>query len=312
MDSWQTIEKEVLFMSRDSKWDGKGKGSRLGNLIAMKIILFFGPLPAYGVVVMAALRYTLFDRVGIKALRKFRKAIGLKSTNIFHLHRHFCSFGFSLVDKFAFLTSRKPRFRYTCINEDAIAKILDEKGKGAILVSAHIGSWEIAGKLFTNRNKTRIHAIILDNEHEKLKEVYRKALDNREFSLIRVSPDSLDLMLPVKDALQKNEIICMSGDRVIGQTGVEIPFFGNRALFPAGPFQIAAITGAPVIPVFVVKDRMNHYTLKAFDPICFDNVTRENRADLVQQGMETFVGNLEEISRKYPYQWFNFYDIWTE
>ena len=299
-------------MSSETKWTGRGKGTKLGNRILVKLVSFTGPFPAHSIVLIAALRYTLFDKPAIKAIKIFRKNIGLKSTNFFQLHKHFCAFGFSLVDKFTLLATKKPSFKYTCINEDMIQNILDTKRKGAILLSAHIGSWEIAGNLLTNRNRTPINAIILDNEVDELKEVYKEALENREFNIIKVSANGLDLMLPVKKALENNEIICMAGDRVLGDGSEKVSFFNKSANFPAGPFLIAAITKAPIIPVFIVKDRFNHYTFKAFDPIFFDDVTRANRKQMIKDGMNKFISNIEEVVKKHPYQWFNFYDVWAK
>lgn len=297
-------------MTPEKKWDGKAKGSITGNYIAIKIISLFGIFPAYFVVLMAALRYTLFDQIAIKALKIFRKQIGMKSTNLFQLHKHFRSFGFGLVDRFAFLALKNPGISYSYINEKSISCILDQ-GKGAILLSAHIGNWEIAGNLLKDRIDTCIHAVMVDNEQAGIKKVFQEAIDNRRFNIIPFSEDGLAMMLPIQKALGKNEIVCMLGDRVAGQSGVEMPFFGKSAQFPAGPFQIAAITKATILPVFIVKDGLTHYTLKAFDPICFDNVTRKNRQDKIKEAMGKYIKCLESISREYPYQWFNFFDIWA-
>lgn len=297
-------------MADKKKWDGKAKGSTLGNLIFIKIISVIGPFPAYLLLLLVPWYYALFDHEGILALRKFRKRLGFKSTNIWHLYRHFSSFGMELIDRVAFNIIKKPPFKYTFVNENYISDALSH-GKGAIMLSAHIGNWEIAGNLLFDHFNTCIHVVMLDNEQQKIKDVFREAIEKRLFKTILISQYGLDMIIPIKSALKNNEIVCFHGDRVIGQSGVSLPFFGEKAEFPIGPFQIAAITGAPIVPVFIVKDSMYHYTFMAYDPITFDDATRENRSVRIRQAMESYVIILEDVAKKYPYQWFNFFDIWA-
>lgn len=297
-------------MADKKRWDGKGKGSALGNLIFIKTITLLGTLPAYILLLLIACYYTLFDRAGIRALRKFRKRVGFKHTTLWHLYKHFFSFGMVLIDRVAFSIIKKPPFKFTFINDKIISDTLAQ-GKGVIVISAHIGNWEIAGNLIADRFNTATYAVIMDNEKQKVKEVFKEVTEKRRFKTILISQDGLDMMVPIKEALNNNGIVCFHGDRVINSPRVKLPFLGETAEFPPGPFQIAAITGTSIIPVFLLKKGMYHFATMTYAHIPFDNITRENRDSHIRKAMELYVSILEDIAKKHPYQWFNFYDIWA-
>lgn len=296
-------------MPEKKKCDGKAKGSALGNYIFVKIIETYGPFAAYVLLCLVTWHYVFFDRTGIQALKKFRELAGFKHTNIFHLFRHFSSFGMVLIDRVTSSIKKNPPFTYTFINDNYISETL-AKGKGAILLSAHIGNWEIAGNLLAERFDSDIYAILLDNEKEEIKKVFRSVTENRRFMTISMTDDTLDVIIPIKEALRNNGIVCFLADRFISPSRINLQFFDKEAAFPTGPFEIAAITRAPILPVFSVKDSLTHFTTKSYPPITFENVTREKQEEHIRQAMEAFISILEDVARKYPYQWFNYFDVW--
>ena len=296
-------------MTDKLKWDGKAKGSALGNLIFKKIIETCGPFAAYALSCLVAWYYVFFDRPGIQALKKFRKNAGFKHTNIFHLFRHYYSFGMVLIDKVTFSIKKNPPFKFTFINENMISEALAQ-GKGVILLSAHIGNWEIIGNLLSDRLSTPTYAVLFDNEKQKIKKVFKSVTENRRFATVTMTDNILDVIIPIKEALKNNGIVCFLADRFISSSKVTMQFFGEEATFPTGPFEIAAITGTPILPVYSIKDSLTHFTTKSYQPILFENSTKENRQEHIRQAMETFITTLEDVAKQHPYQWFNFYDVW--
>ena len=296
-------------MAEKRKWDGKAKGSALGNYIFVKIIETYGPFAAYALLCLVAWHYVFFDRPGIQALKDFREKAGFKHTNIFHLFRHFSSFGMALIDRVTSSIKKNPPFTFTFINDNYISETL-AKGKGAILLSAHIGNWEIAGNLLADRFESDIYVIFLDNEKQEIKEVFSQVTENRRFMTINMTENILDVIIPIKEALKNNGIVCFLADRFISSSKIKLQFFGEEAAFPTGPFEIAAITGAPILPVFSVKDSITHFTTKSYPPITFEDITRNNRNERIRQAMKLFISIVESVAKKHPYQWFNFFDVW--
>ncbi len=296
-------------MAENGNWDGKAKGGALGNLIFIKLISLAGLLPAYLLCAFVTWKYVLCDRTAGGALKRFRRNLGFTKTTWWHLFKHFYSFGLAMIDRIAFMTLKSTPFKFTYENDHYYYEAHALK-KGIVVVSAHIGNWEIAGNQFATHYGTHIHAVILDNEQQKIKQVFKNVRDNRLFSTIVFSADGLAMMVPIREALKRNELVCFHGDRVINDAKVSLPFLGENAYFPTGPFLIAAITGAPILPVFLVKTGLHHFTSRTFPPIYFDDITRKNRKTRIREAMKHYVSILETVARDHPYQWFNFYTIW--
>jgi predicted LPLAT superfamily acyltransferase len=295
--------------SAPEKWDGTSKGSAAGHWIFFKLISLFGLWPAYMLLVFVALHYTLTDMAACRAIGVFRKHLGLK-TSFIDVYRHFFSFGMNLIDRYAFLIGKQSLFSFTPIREDLIVSALAEK-KGSILLGAHIGNWELAGNLLSDRIKADIYYVMVDSEKEDVRSVSKQALDQRRIRPIPVGKDGLELMLSVRNALKNNGLVCMHGDRIFGTRGAAHSFLGEDVTFPVGPFAIAAATGAPIIPIVVTKSGISKYTFKAFAPMRFEGVTAENRDKYIFTAMERYVGILEQLAKEYPLQWYNFYDFWA-
>jgi KDO2-lipid IV(A) lauroyltransferase len=109
-------------------------------------------------------------------------------------------------------------------------------------------------------------------------------------------------------ALRGNEIVAIQGDRVYQGFSAELPFFGAPASFPLGPFFLAYITGAPVLPGFVVRKGWLRYRVIMSDPIELPQ-TGDRERDL-EAGLRQAVRFLEENVRKYHDQWLNFFEFW--
>jgi KDO2-lipid IV(A) lauroyltransferase len=116
--------------------------------------------------------------------------------------------------------------------------------------------------------------------------------------------------LPVLRALRRNQVVALQGDRDFNDRGVPVEFFGGSASFPAGPFHLAIASGAPVLPAFVAYTSGHRFTLEIGAPIHLEP-TGDRHAD-VRTGLERWVAVLEAAVRRWPTQWYTFYDYWGE
>lgn len=293
----------------NSEWSGEGKGSALGHRIFIGIIKLAGPIPAYFCLIWVIIFYIFKDKNGKTSITEFYQNLENKKPSFKKLFLNYYSFGMTMIDKVVFLVKKKPFFKYEYNNEDYIENAL-KKGKGAILLSAHIGNWDIAGNLLQNRLKTTINAVMIDNEKTEIKEATEEVDKKRDFNIIPLRTDSPDTMIAIRMALSRNELVCLHGDRTIDNKGIKIPFLGKETIFPDGAFQIAALTGAPVIPVFILKKGLKTYTFKAYDVLNFEDLSRNERKYAIEKGIKKFVNIIEEIVKNRPDQWFNFYKYW--
>jgi lauroyl/myristoyl acyltransferase len=171
---------------------------------------------------------------------------------------------------------------------------------GVISVTAHIGNWEMAGRLLASRSARPTHVVVTADEAPELERWVRRDGDGVRF-LPRAQPA---VGLTLLSALRRGEVVALQGDRAIGTRGdVWIPFFGRPAPFPLGPFLLARAAGVPIVPAFCLLDGGSRYTVRVAPPM---KVARGDE----EAAARAWVGLLEGIAREHPTQWFNFFDIW--
>jgi lauroyl/myristoyl acyltransferase len=172
---------------------------------------------------------------------------------------------------------------------------------GIVSVTAHVGNWELAGRLLANRLARRTNVVVSPEEDPELGRWVRRDGDGMRF-VPRAHPSvGVELLA----ALRRGEVVALQADRALGTGGdVWIPFFGLPAPFPLGPFHLARAAGVPVVPAFCVLDRRYRYAVKIAAPI---NVRRGEE----EVAVRAWVAMLENVVREYPTQWFNFFDAWN-
>ena len=107
--------------------------------------------------------------------------------------------------------------------------------KGGLLLSAHIGNWEIAGHLLKRLN-TKINIVMFDGEHQQLKEYLAGVTGERNANIIVIKND-LSHIYQIKEALDKNELVCMHADRFVeGVKTMEVDFLGRKCKIPVRSF----------------------------------------------------------------------------
>jgi predicted LPLAT superfamily acyltransferase len=298
-------------MNSEPAWNGQSKGSAAGTQVFVWLISRFGVAPAYFLLLFVSLFYAFADRKSARAIRSLRTRLGLP-TFPWHVFRHCFSFGMSIIDRYAFLTGRQSFFSFESHGESCISQAAG-RGKGIILLGAHVGNWEIAGNLLSERLDSTVYYLMMDAERQEMRSVFKKALDARKIVVLPADADGLDLTFALRDALGKNGIVCMHGDRAVsGRKTENHNFLGRDVGFPVGPFAIGAATEAPVIPIMVTKTSLRRYVFRAYAPILFDGVTPQNRDRYLYTAMERYVGILEQVVKEKPHEWFNFYDFWDD
>jgi KDO2-lipid IV(A) lauroyltransferase len=184
-------------------------------------------------------------------------------------------------------------------------------GKGAICITPHLGNWEMGGLLLAFRGGT-LNVLSLDEPDIRTKAFrgrFRHSKGIRELYIKGGTEDPFSTIELVK-ALRNNEIVAMLGDRENSPNTVEVDFFGRKTRFPMGAGMLAMMTGAPVLPVFVVMEEDRRYRGIIEKPIYFDGSRREEREMVVREGMEKIARVFEDYIGRYPDQWYNFYFYW--
>jgi lauroyl/myristoyl acyltransferase len=173
--------------------------------------------------------------------------------------------------------------------------------QGFVSLTAHVGNWELAGRLLAGRTARTTHVVVAENEAAALEQWVRRHGDGVRF----VPRSRPTIALELVAALRRGEVVAVQGDRALGTRGdALLPFFGHLAPFPLGPFYLARAVGVPLVPAFCLLGADYQYEVTVATPIA---VARGGEED----GARQWVAALERIVSQRPTQWFNFFDIWS-
>jgi lauroyl/myristoyl acyltransferase len=198
-------------------------------------------------------------------------------------------------------TNRRPSERLLDYVASVSASPVLEDGTGVVSVTAHVGNWEMAGRLLAGRTRRRTHVVVAPEAVGGLERWVRRDGDGVRF----VARGPVGVGVELVAALRRGEVVALQGDRAIGTQGdALIPFFGRPAPFPLGPFILARAAGVPVVAAFCLLEPDDRYSVRLAEPL---TVARGEEAEAARR----WVGVLEDVARAYPTQWFNFFDVWS-
>jgi predicted LPLAT superfamily acyltransferase len=292
-------------LKQKTGWNGKSKANGLAYRIFLFVLENGGIRGAYIFLYFVTSYFFLFDRKSNRYtglyFRKIWKFGYWKSR--LYTYRTYYRFGQTILDKVAILAGDTDSFD---VHFDGHDRLIDmgKAGEGGILISAHIGNWEIAGHFLKKVNRP-VNVVMYDAEHEAIKNVLHKSLKNRAFKIILVKEDFSHL-LEIRRALANKEFICIHGDRILDDRKSKFcqpNFLGRPVKIPRGPFELAVRFNVPYLFVFAIKETNRHYHFHAFPG------KPESRGN-VEAMIQDYVDSIEEVLTPYPDQWFNFYDYW--
>lgn len=289
-----------------TEWDGKTRGTVFGFKVFVFFIKNFGIQAAYNLLHLPVPYFYLFSRKNVRGIGfYFTKRLKYSSIKTaVSIYKAYYSFGQTILDKIAISSGLRNDYTYEFDGEHLIQEALKLK-KGGILISAHIGNFDLAQYFFKGRlTDASISIVITDQDHADIKDYLNQYLKKDELQFIIVK-DDLTHIFEINAALAQNRIICIAGDRYLDNTKcMEAELLGKTAKFPMGPFHLGSRLNVPVLFVYVMREPKRHYHLYARRV----EIKPRNAQDL----LEKYTQNVTEIVKQYPLQWFNFYDFWED
>jgi len=182
-------------------------------------------------------------------------------------------------------------------------------GTGAILVSPHLGGWELGGLGLADMGYT-VNMLTFREPDEKVNELREKVRGERGIGIIYVDRDDSSPLAIIEavNALRRNEILCLLGERDGSSHSMEVNFFGRPTPFPVGAAYLALASGAPIIPVFVPMENGKYSTL--MDEAIYFKGGHGQHLQAIRSGMAALTAVFERYIRAYPDQWYNLFDYW--
>ncbi len=286
-------------------WQGKSRGNQTGFRIFVWVLRVAGVRPAYLLLRFVAFYFFIFSGKAFRfQFNFFHKRLHFsKLRSFFSIYQNYYWFGQTLIDRIVVMSGLKHPFRFEFEGEDHLRDMV-AKGKGGLLLSAHVGNWEVAGHLL-NRLNTTMHIVMYDAEHEQIKS-YLQGIKTHTAKIILIRED-LSHIYAIQEALSNNGFVCMHADRFLpGNKTLKGRLLGAEAVFPAGPFLLARTFNVPVSFVFAMKEDATRYHFFASRPQSGEG----SRDEVVQQLLNEYTASMESVIRRYPLQWYNYYDFW--
>lgn len=278
----------------------------------MFILKYSGLSAAYFFLRFVVLYFIFFSPKAFKAIYNYFHKTLKQNTflSLINIFRNYYVFGQILIDKVAVSSGFKNKFTFNFDGEEFLRDMVSQNN-GALLISAHIGNFELAGNLLQRLN-TRINIVIYDAEIKNIK-AYLSSLTKKLDVNFIILKDDFSHIYELNTAFENKEIVCMHGDRFIkGSKTIPATLLSSTADFPAGPFYLALKNNIPVSFVFAMKESRFHYHFYATPPKYYfnPNLPHSKRDAAVKTIIYDYISLLEKMLNVYPLQWFNYYEFW--
>ncbi|MGC3979823.1 MAG: hypothetical protein QM808_01010 [Steroidobacteraceae bacterium] len=225
---------------------------------------------------------------------------------------HFYNFAMCAVDRLYLLKDKSRQFQIEVSRPDEVAE-LAARGTGCLLLVAHLGSFEPLRMLGTTQRKLPITILMDRKQGEMLVKLLERINPGFALQIIDAAQRGPELVLQLKEALQAGRMVCIMADRArADERALQVEFCGSPARFPEGPWALANALGVPVILGFGLYHGGRRYSahFELFSQRI--QTTRAQRAAELRAVAQRYAQRLEHYARLAPYNWFNFYDYWSD
>ena len=297
---------------RKAEWlSMRERGSVFWIRAAFRIATLCGRTTVKPLVACVALWYALFDRKVARASRDWLARSQGRPPGFFGVYRHLRTFAQVTIDKVFLLTDHTRALRFTRSGNELL-EAQRATGKGALLLGAHLGSYE-AMRAGGEDDRMEIRILGHFANARMINQLLAELSPRSAAQVIHVGEDPVGMMARVAESMAAGHFVATMGDRT-GLTGrlVRVPFFGEDADFPAGPFLLASVLRCPVYLVFGIYRAPNRYDLHCERFAERVELPRRNREAALFDWVRLYAERVELRAREAPENWFNFYDFWAK
>jgi len=232
-----------------------------------------------------------------------------RATNYLRAFRVLYNFAWTISEAAIYRLLRE-EFSYEIVG----AKWLEELGAapGAIVLTAHLGSYNLGAALFAEKFHREIRVVRAPEPHRESAEHLSASLEGAGETGVKVDYNTAGALLSfdLLKALRDGEIVSIQGDRVEGEVAqISARLFGSDAKIPNGPFVLSLVTQTPIYPLFITRTGMRRYRIIVCEPIRLH--ASGNRKTDIAQGVAEWSSVLEEIVAAHWHQWFAFTPIFA-
>lgn len=261
-------------------------------------------------VFLSDIQYYLSPRDRRAVANNLRVILGPNENLAITTREVFRNFGRYLVEFFRMerlVDEEYIKNKVTIQNIERIEQAL-EKGKGAIILTAHIGNWELGAAILSIMGYSMM-AVTLPHKERPVNDLFNH---QREFHGITIVPIKLAVRKCI-ETLKNNKLVALVADRDFTSNGEVIDFFGKKTFIPKGAAMFSEKTGAPILPVFLIRQNGDSFILMVDEPIYPLEITEGcfGRDQLLSL-MKRYAKIIEKKIKQYPAQWLMFREFWVK
>jgi predicted LPLAT superfamily acyltransferase len=294
------------------QWTSRSIGSHWQHRVFYALIRCGGRQLAYGLLLFVVLYYTLF-RPTVRARshpylqRRFPGRNPL--VRLWDSYRLNLGIGRILVDRAALGILGPGHLPVSLAGGEELQALLAE-GHGLVLVTAHVGCWQLAMSSLSVL-AAPVSLLIHREEGDLDRHFFEHGQGGAPYRIIDPA-GYLGGTLEMLQVLKDGEVLCIMGDRVMGGAAgtVSVDFLGGAVELPFSPYKLASASKAPVAIIFPYQDQAGSYALQVAEVIRVPEGLGRSAA-AYRPYAEQFARALEEFVSAHPYQFFNFFDMWT-
>ena len=292
--SWrQRPERSNMLMLRVMTWISLRLGRGAGRVVLYGIAAYF-------LIANSAARQASRDYL--------RRALAVPRVGLRHVFRHFLSFASCVHDRVYLINDRFHLFDIRIHQEHLIADLTADR-KGVFLMGAHAGSFEVLRAIGRRRPGMRVAMVMFEENARKINAALGAINPAAQQDIVALG--HADSMLKVHELIEGGSVVGMLADRCLNHDSTRpVPFLGETAEFPVGPFRMAAILRRPVLFMVGLYGGGNRYDIHFETLADFSRIPTGEREAAVQAAMARYATLLEAHCRASPYNWFNFFDFW--
>jgi predicted LPLAT superfamily acyltransferase len=277
---------------------------RLMAFVSLNLGRTLSRVPLYGI----AIYFFLFAPAARRHSRSYlRLALG-RRPRARDRFLQILSFASTIHDRVYLINEQFDQFNITIEGEALMLSQL-ESGRGALLLGAHMGSFEVMHSIGRHRGGIQVAMAMYEENARKINATL--AAINPHFVPDIVSLGRIDAMLNIADRLERGAFVGVLGDRTLGREPVQaVTLLGERAYLPTGPLRAAAILRCPVFFMAGLYRGGNNYHV-VFERVAdFTATAAGERHAAVRAAIDRYAAAVDRRCRSDPYNWFNFFDFW--
>jgi len=286
------------------------RGSRAGIRIMAWVAQSIGRPAARLLLYPICIYFLLSSGTARRAIREFRERTLGRPAGWRELFDQYYAFASTILDRVYFLRARFDLFDIQWFGLEALDREL-AKGRGCLLIGAHLGSFEVLRAVGLSRRHVEIR-VLMDEQNAPLMRGLIQGLNPAVAETV-IQVGGADTMLQVKECLDRGGVAGIMGDRLLqDDQAVVCRFMGHGARFPSGAMRLAHVVRAPVVLFFGIYQGGNRYDVHLE---CFSDEVRlapDHRAADLKQWTQRYADRLEAMCRLAPDNWFNFYGFWDD